>query len=112
MAVQESIIIRVNEDSQQSEMTFDDWLDRGTSWWRTRATRVIDCDLAVIVDAFDRVVAAGRVRGVTKDLEGGSGRIAIDVVPLPEYALLGTKIKVNSSRNPISFVKSVDSADD
>lgn len=108
MALQENIIIRVNEDSTKAVLSFDEWLDRGTSWWRTRASRVIECDRAVVVTFDNIVVATGRVRGVSKDLDGGSGRIAIDVVPEPQSELLGRRIAVNGSRNPISFVRQIE----
>lgn len=111
MAAQESIVIRVNVDSTSDEgmkMSIADWFDRGLSWWRTRATRVIECDLVVIVDCYNVVVGVGRVSGVQKDIDGGSGRISISALPQPESHLLGKTIRVNGSRNPISFVTSLE----
>ena len=111
MAAQEIIVIRVNVYStsdEGKEMSAADWFDRGLSWWRARATRVIECDLVVIVDCNNVVVGVGRVSGVQKDIDGGSGRISISALPQPESHLLGKTIRVNGSRNPISFVTSLE----
>lgn len=104
----ESIVTRVNIDSQKTELSFDEWLDRGREWWKTRGTRVLACDELLVVDAYNRVVAAGRIEAVRKDLKNASGRVSIEVLPLPDHALMGKVINRGESRNPVAFMKSSD----
>lgn len=101
----EHVIIRVNEDAAAVGWTFEQWMERGLTSWRTKADRVISCNLAVIVDAHDVVVAIGEVIGVRKNKNASPIRVDIEIEPDFDHSLLGKQIVVNDSRNPIAFVR-------
>lgn len=103
----EHIIIKVNEDARKVEWSFDEWMERGLKWWRTRADRVISCTYAVVVDASGTVSAIGEVIGVRKDRNHNPVRIAIEIEPQRDSPLLGKRIAVNASRNPIEFTRDI-----
>lgn len=107
----EHVIIKVNEDAAKTGWSFDQWMDRGLGWWRTRADRVINCDLAAIVDANATVVAIGEIVGVKKERGYAPVRIAVDIDPLRSHELLGKRIVTNGSRNPIAFTDELRAAD-
>lgn len=103
----ETIIIRVNEDAETSAMTFDEWLERGRQWWKTRADRALNADRLIVVDYDNTITAVGDVSGVQKDIETGSGRVSIIVVPDPDSELIGKTVDRGSSRNPVAYVQDV-----
>lgn len=101
----EKVLTRVND--ADPECTFDEWLDRGRQWWKARAARIIECDLLLVLDSTNVVRAVGQVKGVMKDLDSGSGRVSIEVRPLPESEWIGKKIERYSSRNPVVYVPEI-----
>lgn len=101
----ETVVTRVNENDDA--MDFSDWLERGRSWWKARAGRIIECNYLLVIDANNVVRAAGRIAGVLKDLEGGSGRVSIEVLPDPENEWIGTKIWRPESRNPVVYLDKI-----
>lgn len=107
----ETIVIRVNESADHSGMSFSEWLDRGRKWWKTRADRVLNADRLVVLDIGHRVMAVGTVVGVLKDVPNGSGRVSIEVHPEPGSDLLGKRIRRNSSRNPVGYVREIEVID-
>lgn len=103
----ETIVIRVNATDFGLTLPFEDWLERGRRWWRTRADRALNANRLVVLDATNRVRAVGTVIGVLKDIEDGSGRISIEVLPDQESELIGKIIHRNDSRNPVSYVTEI-----
>jgi len=102
----ENVVIQVNEHSDElknAALTQADWMERGRQWWRARPARVIDAERLVIVDADEKIVAVGRIRGVEKGLDG-SGRLAILVNLEQDSELVGQTLRTNDSRNPVNYV--------
>lgn len=100
------VVIQVNEHSDETKnaaLTQSDWMERGRKWWRARPSRVIDAERLVVVDIDEKIVAAGRIRGVEKDLDG-SGRLAILVNLEQDSELVGKTLRTNDSRNPVNYV--------
>ncbi|MGO2520129.1 MAG: hypothetical protein ACTH8F_08405 [Microbacterium sp.] len=107
MSSVETAVIRVNATDFGFTLSFEDWLERGRRWWKTRADRALNADRLIVLDATNRVRAAGTIYGVLKDIEGGSGRVSFEVVPDKESELIGQLIARNDSRNPVSYVTSI-----
>ena len=107
MAHQEIVVIRVNEVDE------DDWLERGRKWWKASAARIIDCAELLVLNKEDKVMAAARVAGVEKDLDEGSGRIAIipSKLPAKHEELIGKKIRRPESRNPVVYLRDIEVID-
>lgn len=103
----ETVVTRVNSSE---EMTFDEWLERGRQWWKASAARIIECDSLLVIDAANIVRAAGRIRGVVRDIEGGTGRTGIMVIPDLENKWLGIQIDRPGSRNPVVYIKEISAA--
>lgn len=108
------LVIRLNErgaDIPEGEKgdPFGYYLERGRMWWRTRPDRAIVATHLVIVDADDKVLAVGLIQGVTKDVSGESGRIAIDVAKHGERnsPWLGKTIRRSESRNPVAYEEEI-----
>lgn len=101
----EKVITRVNDAN--GALTFAEWLDRGRQWWKARAARVIDCDLLIVLNAENVVMAVGQIEGVMKDLDSGSGRVSIEVRPLPDNVWIGKTIDRYSSRNPVVYMSEI-----
>ena len=103
----ENVVIQVNEHSKSEEnreKSHHDWMERGRQWWRARPSRVIDARFLLIVDIDDKIVAVGRIRGVEKDIDGESGRLAILVNEEPGNELIGKTLRTNDSRNPVNYI--------
>lgn len=98
----EKVISRVN--CTDASWSAEDWLERGRMWWKASPSRIIDCDLLVVIDANNVVRAVGRIEGVSKDLDSASGRIAITARPEVDSKWLGKTIERPSSRNPVVYV--------
>ncbi|WP_240520375.1 hypothetical protein [Brevibacterium aurantiacum] len=92
-------------------MSFDQWLNRGRRWWKTRADRALNADRLFVIDATNRVRAVGLVDGVLKDREDGSDRVSIEVTSEEDSELIGKIIRRNDSRNPISYVTTIEVVD-
>ncbi|WP_336657533.1 MULTISPECIES: hypothetical protein [unclassified Leucobacter] len=103
----ETVVTRVNSSE---EMAFDEWLERGRQWWKASAARIIECDYLLVIDAGNIVRAAGRIRGVERDIEGGTGRTGIMVIPEPANEWLGLQIMRPGSRNPVVYIKEITEA--
>ena len=101
------LVIRVNEFSEKTDYGFQGWLDRGREWWKTRPGRAIEADRLVVIDASLKVMAVGKIHGVRKDIEQGSGRISVEVIPDPENEWIGKTIERGTSRNPIAYMKNI-----
>ncbi len=101
----EKVITRVNDEN--GTLTFMEWLDRGRQWWKARAARIIDCDLLIVLNAENVVMAVGQIEGVMKDLDSGSGRVSIVVRPLPDNEWIGKKIERYASRNPVVYMAEI-----
>lgn len=101
----EKVLARVND--ADTTLTFDQWLDRGRRWWKARAARVIECDLLFVLNAENKVMAVGRIEGVMKDLDSGSGRISIEVRAEEDNEWLGKTIERYTSRNPVVYVSEI-----
>lgn len=107
MGSTETIVIRVNATDFGYTLPFEDWLERGRRWWKTRPDRALNADRLVVLDAQNRVRAVGTVSGVLKDIEGRSGRVSIEVIPEETSDLIGKVIHRNDSRNPVSYVTTI-----
>lgn len=101
----EKVITRVN--NADDSWTFGQWLDRGRQWWKARAARIIECDLLLVLNAENVVMAVGQVAGVMKDLDSGSGRVSIEVRPLPKNEWIGRKVERYTSRNPVVYMSEI-----
>ncbi len=101
----EKIITRVNEEDP--EWTFEQWLDRGRQWWKASAARIIECDLLLVLNSANVVMAVGQVEGVKKDLDSGSGRVSIEVRPLRDSDWIGKEIERYASRNPAVYMSEI-----
>ncbi|AZT92764.1 hypothetical protein CXR27_05935 [Brevibacterium aurantiacum] len=111
MSKKEHIVIRVNATDFGIPMSFDQWLNRGRRWWKTRADRALNADRLFVIDATNRVRAVGLVDGVLKDREDGSDRVSIEVTSEEDSELIGKIIRRNDSRNPISYVTTIEVVD-
>lgn len=103
----EQLVIRVNESDDSSEYEFSDWLERGRQWWKAKPGRAIEADQLVVVNAAHKVVAVGKIYGVRKDIEQGSGRISIEVIPNTSSEWLGETIERGTSRNPVAYMDNI-----
>lgn len=103
----ETVVTRVNEFQREVEYSFDEWLERGRQWWKASASRVIECEYLLVIDAGNVVRAAARVEGVLRDLRGGSGRVGIMAIPDPDNEWIGQEIQRPDSRNPVVYLTKV-----
>ncbi|CBT77242.1 hypothetical protein AARI_30400 [Glutamicibacter arilaitensis Re117] len=101
----EKVVIRVNE---VGEHEFDWWIDRGRRWWVAKADRVLNAHELIVIDSVNVVRAAGRIYGVLKDIEDGSGRVSIEVLPDEDSPLLGKEIQRSKSRNPVAYMSDIE----
>lgn len=107
----ENIITKVNLDSTREGLAFDEWLDRGRGWWKTKVTRAIEAERLFVVDAVSRVVAVGIIKGIQKDIEGDSGRVCLEVQAEPDHELVGRRLNRGTSRNPVSYTQQIEIID-
>lgn len=103
----ENIITKVDPPDNN---TFEGWLEKGRMEWKARPDRVINCNMLYVIDMINTVRAAGQVEGVRKDLDQGSGRIAILVRPQPDNEWIGKTIVRSTSRNPVTYVSEIEEA--
>lgn len=107
MSQKEHIVIRVNATDFGIPMSFDQWLNRGRRWWKTRADRALNVNRLIVLDATNRVRAVGIVAGVLKDREDDTDRVSIEFTPEEDSALVGKIIKRIDSRNPVFHVTTI-----
>ncbi|MCI1983208.1 MAG: protein-(glutamine-N5) methyltransferase [Bifidobacteriaceae bacterium] len=76
----------------------DSWRS-GQGWWKIRAGRAIECDLAVVMNADCMIVAVARIKGLWK----GDSRHLLEGDLLKGHKWLGKHVKRNNSQNPIAY---------
>lgn len=101
----EQLVIRVNLDGTREDLSFQEWLDRGRAWWKTKPGRAVEADQLIVLDSNHTVKAVGKICGVRKDLEQGSGRVSIEVIPTPGSEWIGQTIERGNSRNPVAYME-------
>lgn len=100
----EYVLTRVNRDNTDY-WTHDMWLDRGRERWNANGGRIFNCPLLFVLDKTNTVRAAGQIEGVTKNLDGGNGRVSIIARPLPDNEWIGKRVDRPGSRNPVVYVR-------
>lgn len=108
MNAMETVVIRVNENDLGDVKPFEWWLERGRRWWTAKADRVLNSKELVVLDATNRVRALGAIYGVLKDIENGTGRVSIEVLPIEGSELLGKEIRRSESRNPVAYMTDIE----
>lgn len=103
----ETVIVRIDKDSNVVDQSFDEWLSDGLSRRKVKLERVFECSEALVIDKNEIVMAAAKIRGIEKDFSGGTGRVNILADPLPNSQWVGKRILRSASRNPISYVQTV-----
>ena len=86
------------------EMNQDEsWLS-GAGPWKAKASRVIDCDKAIVLNPDHEIVCVAEITGVQKIKDRNRTLIHADVQN--DHAWVGKKMEVkNRSQNPITYVE-------